>query len=117
MTTLSRPSSGPVFAPWGWKQPDCKGAKAVSFFIDDLQRLLGACAPASPADTDSLARAQDEVDMLLGNYVRLGANPQVFDGQTVELKLGMDRAGVTHVVPIFSASLKRHFQQLLSGGR
>lgn len=117
MTSPTTPDALSRQPPWGWENPRCKGENAVSLFIDDLQRVLQGRQFNAEHNDGQLAQAQQDVDMLLGKYVQLGAAPQIFGGQTVELKLGVDRAGVTHVVPIFSPALKQHFVQLLGKAR
>jgi hypothetical protein len=113
MASSSKQKNGRSYPSWGWEHPQCRGPNAVPLFIDDLQRVLSGFAPGGADDAAGLAQTQTEVDMLLGKYVLMGVAPQIFGGQTVELKLGTDRTGVTHVVPIFSASLKQQFMQIL----
>jgi hypothetical protein len=53
---------------------------------------------------------------LLARYNEIGAAPDIFLGQSVELKEGVDRDGVSHTVPIFSARLKKSLVSMLGQG-
>ncbi|MBO9332417.1 hypothetical protein A6B37_22845 [Achromobacter sp. HZ01] len=106
-----RPGSSPQ--GWGWEQPECRGQAALALFIDDLHRILQAHAAGKLASSGTLDDAQRDVDELLVRYNEIGAAPDIFLGQTVELKEGVDRNGVSHTVPIFSARLKQSLVSML----
>ncbi|MFY0475942.1 hypothetical protein [Achromobacter marplatensis] len=101
---------------WGWEQPQCRGQAALALFIDDLHRILQAHAAGKLADSSTLADAQAHVDELLARYNEINAAPEIFLGQSVELKEGVDRNGVSHTVPIFSARLKKSLVSMLGQG-
>ena len=85
---------------WGWEQPGCRGPAALALFIDDLHRILQEHAAGKLASCSTLADAQSQVDAaraLQRHRPRAGSVP----GQSVELKEGVDRSGVSHTVPIF----------------
>lgn len=86
---------------WGWEQPGCRGPAALALFIDDLHRILQEHAAGKLASCSTLADAQSQVDALLARYNDIARAPEVFQGQSVELKEGVDRSGVSHTVPIF----------------
>jgi hypothetical protein len=98
---------------WGWEQPQCRGQAALALFIDDLHRILQAHAAGKLADSSTLADAQAHVNELLARYNEIGAAPDIFSGQSVELKEGVDRSGVSHTVPIFSPRLKQSLVSML----
>jgi len=105
---------------WGWQQPHCRGQAALALFIDDLHRVLQAHAAQQLVAAAPLAAAQEQVDALLAHYVESGKAPDIFDGQSVTLKEGIDRDGVSHTVPIFSPRLKQALVAMLGrpgGGR
>ncbi|MBV7482451.1 hypothetical protein [Bordetella sp. BOR01] len=104
---------------WGWQQPDCRGHAALALFIDDLHRVLQARTAQQLAAGAPLAATQEQVDALLAHYIESGKAPDIFDGQSVTLKEGVDRDGVTHTVPIFSPHLKQALVAMLGrpGGR
>lgn len=98
---------------WGWQQPS-RGQAALALFIDDLHRVLQAYAAQQlTGATAPLAAAQEQVDALLARYVELRKAPDIFDGQSVTLKVGTDRDGVSHTVPIFSPHLKQALVAML----
>lgn len=101
---------------WGWEQPQCRGQAALALFIDDLHRILQAHAAGKLADSSTLADAQEHVNELLARYNEIGAAPDIFLGQSVELKEGIDRSGVSHTVPIFSPRLKQSLVSMLGQG-
>lgn len=102
--------------PWGWEQPGCRGQAALALFIDDLHRILQAHAAGKLADSSSLTDAQAQVNQLLARYNEIGAAPDIFLGQSVQLKEGIDRSGVAHTVPIFSPRLKQSLVSMLGQG-
>ncbi|CAB3632607.1 hypothetical protein SB816_24530 [Achromobacter sp. SIMBA_011] len=98
---------------WGWEQPQCRGQAALALFIDDLHRILQNYTAGRLAASGSLADAQEQVDQLLARYNEIAAAPEIFLGQSVQLKEGVDRSGVSHTVPIFSARLKQSLVAML----
>jgi hypothetical protein len=109
-------SAGSAHQGWGWEQPQCRGQAALALFIDDLHRILQAHAAGKLAESSTLADAQQNVNELLARYNEIGAAPDIFLGQSVELKEGVDRDGVSHTVPIFSARLKKSLVSMLGQG-
>jgi len=97
---------------WGWQQPG-HGQAALALFIDDLHRVLQAHAARRLAGAAPLSAAQEQVDALLARYVELRKAPDIFEGQSVTLKEGTDRDGVSHTVPIFSPHLKQALVAML----
>jgi len=97
----SSPGTGGADQDWGWQQPHCHGQAALALFIDDLHRVLQAHAAQQLAVAAPLAAAQEQVDALLAHYVESRKAPDIFEGQSVTLKEGIDRDGVSHTVPIF----------------
>ncbi|WZB61503.1 hypothetical protein WJ970_30490 [Achromobacter xylosoxidans] len=77
------------------------GSGGAGPFIDDLHRILQEHADGKLASCSTLADAQSQVDALLARYNDIARAPEVFQGQSVELKEGVDRSGVSHTVPIF----------------
>ena len=111
-TQASQPTgAGPQ--GWGWQQPQCRGQAALALFIDDLHRILQAHAAGKLADSSTLADAQAQVNELLARYHEISAAPYIFQGQSVQLKEGIDRSGVSHTVPIFSPRLKQSLVSML----
>ncbi|CUI46432.1 hypothetical protein [Achromobacter xylosoxidans] len=98
---------------WGWEQPQCRGQAALALFIDDLHRILQAHAAGQLAASSTLADAQEQVDQLLVRYNDIAAAPEIFLGQSVQLKEGVDRSGVSHTIPIFSSRLKQSLVAML----
>ncbi len=101
--------------PWGHERPDCRGSRALGMFIDDLHRVLAQHTLGRESSGLAVLAAQQGVDKLLAQYVRVGAHPTAFNGQSVTLKHGMDKQGVHHVIPIFSPALKQALTALLPG--
>lgn len=101
---------------WGWEQPQCRGQAALALFIDDLHRILQAHTAGKLAASSTLADAQEHVNELLARYNEISAAPDIFLGQSVELKEGVDRSGVSHTVPIFSPRLKQSLVSMLGQG-
>ncbi|CAM4319186.1 hypothetical protein BOTU111921_23050 [Bordetella tumbae] len=97
---------------WGWQQPG-HGQAALALFIDDLHHVLQAHAARRLASAAPLSVAQEQVDALLARYVEKRKAPEIFEGQSVTLKEGTDRDGVSHTVPIFSPHLKQALVAML----
>ena len=118
---MNKPSNMPLAAAqdksWGWQQPDCRGRAAVEFFIDDLHRILQAHIANRLAANDQLEQTQAQVDALLNRYREIDAASNTFTDQSVTLKEGVDRNGITHIVPIFSPQLKQAMVRILGNGQ
>lgn len=97
---------------WGWQQP-AQGPAALALFIDDLHRVLQAHSARRLTGIAPLAAAQEQINTLLSHYVERRKAPTIFEGQSVTLKEGTDRDGVSHVVPIFSPKLKQALVNML----
>ncbi len=78
-------------SPWGFAQPDCKGAAALLFFMNDLARVVNQYLGADRLSDEALADAQKAVDALLARYVEIQAAPEAFDGERVGLALETER--------------------------
>lgn len=103
----SSPGDGRQAPRWGYERPDCRGPRALGLFIDDLDRVLEEHTAGRESSPLGLMAAQHNIDLVMQHYVRIGAHPTAFNGQTVTLKQGTDAQGQHHVVPIFSAGLKQ----------
>ncbi|WMD23354.1 hypothetical protein RAS12_13575 [Achromobacter seleniivolatilans] len=76
---------------WGFLQPDCHGAAALLFFMNDLARVVNQYLGQGQLSEESLADAQKAVDALLNRYVQIQAAPEAFDGERIELALETQR--------------------------
>ena len=72
---------------WGFAHPDCHGAAALMFFMNDLARVANQYLGPDKLSQEALADAQKAVDALLNRYVQIQAAPEAFDGERVELAL------------------------------
>lgn len=72
---------------WGFAHPDCRGAAALLFFMDDLARVVNQYLGNGQLSDEALADAQKAVDALLERYVEIQAAPEAFDGERIELAL------------------------------
>jgi hypothetical protein len=59
-----------------------------------------------------LYEAQKAVDRLLNQYVQIQANPDAFDGQTIQLHLENDDAD-PDMAPVLSLRTSPHLEQLI----
>ncbi|MYZ41908.1 hypothetical protein [Schauerella aestuarii] len=106
---------------WGWQRPGCHGKKALAFFIDDLDRILkpnvDGIVRSGGIDVEDaevrLATMQGEVDTLIARYGEVGVAPEIFGQAHVTLKVGTDRSGIQHTVPVFSPALKQALMAML----
>jgi hypothetical protein len=113
--TTSSPAAGSA-GQWAYQRPDCRGPKALGYFIDDLQKVLDdhtAQVNASPA---ALYDAQADANKLLQHYAQVPAAPLAFEGQSITLKTADNGRGGIQLVPLFSAALKQALVKLLHGG-
>ena len=72
---------------WGFAQPDCRGAAALLFFMNDLARVVNQYLGDGRLSEEALADAQKAVDALLARYVEIQAAPEAFDGEAIGLAL------------------------------
>ena len=98
---------------WGYERADCRGPRALGLFIDDLDRVLAEHTAGRESSPLAVMAAQHNIDQVMQHYVRVGAHPPAFNGQTVTLRQGTDAQGQHHVVPIFSPELKQALIALL----
>lgn len=72
---------------WGFAHPDCRGAAALLFFMDDLARVVNQYLGHGQLSEEALADAQKAVDALLARYVEIKAAPEAFDNESIGLAL------------------------------
>lgn len=78
-------------APWGFTQPDCRGAAALLFFMNDLARVVNQYLGQGQLSDEALADAQKAVDALLARYVEIEAAPDAFNDEHIGLALETER--------------------------
>lgn len=78
-------------ASWGFTQPDCRGAAALLFFMDDLARVVNQYLGHGQLSDEALADAQKAVDALLARYVEIEAAPDAFNDERIGLALETER--------------------------
>ena len=85
MTTTNQES-------WGFLHPECHGRNALVFFSWDLAKTIEQQFKLHVQSTQDVQvyEAQKAVDRLLNQYVQIQANPDAFEGQTIELHLVQD---------------------------
>ncbi|KRC76563.1 hypothetical protein ASE30_08160 [Achromobacter sp. Root83] len=72
---------------WGFNHPECRGAAALLFFMDDLARVVNQYLGNGQLSDEALADAQKAVDALLSRYVDIQAAPGAFNDEAIELAL------------------------------
>lgn len=72
---------------WGFAHPDCRGAAALLFFMNDLAQVVNQYLSPGQLTDEALADAQKAVDALLARYVEIQAAPEAFDNERIELAL------------------------------
>lgn len=77
--------------PWGFTQPDCRGAAALLFFMNDLARVVNQYLGQGQLSAEALADAQKAVDALLQRYIEIQAAPDAFNDEQIELALETDQ--------------------------
>lgn len=93
--------------PWGYTQPDCRGASAFLFFTSDLARVVNQELAGRPLNDVSLAQAQTAVNTLIQHYIDIQAAPAAFIGQRITLKLDTaDASSAPHVALEMSPELE-----------
>lgn len=77
---------------WGFLHPECHGRNALVFFSWDLARTIEQQFKlhANSTAENQVYEAQKAVDRLLKQYVLIQANPQAFEGESIELSLDAD---------------------------
>lgn len=80
-------TQNPSSPPWGFTHPDCRGAAALLFFMNDLARAVNQYLGNGHVSDEALADAQKAVDALLVRYVEIQAAPEAFNGERIELAL------------------------------
>ena len=77
---------------WGFLHPECHGRNALVFFSWDLAKTIEQQFKLHTQSTMAvrLHEAQKAVDRLLKQYVQIQANPDAFEGQSIELRLEQD---------------------------
>lgn len=77
---------------WGFLHPECHGRNALIFFSWDLAKTIEQQFQLHVHSTQEIQvyEAQKAVDRLLNQYVQIQANPDAFNGQTIELNLAQD---------------------------
>ncbi len=68
---------------WGFAHPDCRGAAALLFFMNDLARVVNQYLGHGQLTDEALADAQKAVDALLDRYVEIQAAPEAFDNERI----------------------------------
>jgi hypothetical protein len=76
---------------WGFAHPDCRGAAALLFFMNDLARVVNQYLGQGQLSDEALADAQKAVDALLDRYVEIKAAPEAFEGESIGLALETER--------------------------
>ncbi|MCY1212120.1 hypothetical protein D9M72_238480 [compost metagenome] len=76
---------------WGFAHPDCRGAAALLFFMNDLARVVNQYLGQGHLSDEALADAQKAVDALLDRYVEIKAAPEAFDNERIGLALETER--------------------------
>ena len=74
---------------WGYEHPEVKGPNALMFFTWDLSKTIENVFHDAHEDNldQYVQQAQASVDRLLSRYVEIGADPEVFDGQYINLTI------------------------------
>ncbi|WP_432784567.1 hypothetical protein AAEX37_01533 [Oligella sp. MSHR50489EDL] len=74
---------------WGYEHPDVKGPNALMFFTWDLSKTIeNAFHDADESNLEAyVQQAQASVDRLLSRYIEIGADPQAFVGQYINLTI------------------------------
>ncbi|MFD4837715.1 hypothetical protein ACFWP0_09415 [Achromobacter sp. NPDC058515] len=72
---------------WGFAHPDCRGAAALLFFMNDLAQVVNQYLGNGQLSDEALADAQKAVDALLDRYVEIQAAPEAFNDERIELAL------------------------------
>jgi hypothetical protein len=91
MNPNTEPASSATTTLWGYEHPECRGEKALLLFIADLARTIEFHLAGREVGREDMAAAQTGIDALLKRYVALRAAPYAFEGQTIVLRIEIDR--------------------------
>jgi hypothetical protein len=99
---------------WGFLHPECHGQKALMFFSWDLAKTIEQqfTLHAKSSLAVQLFEAQKAVDRLLNQYVQIQANPDAFDGQSIQLELEHDDSE-PDTTPVLALHTSPHLEQLI----
>lgn len=107
-------TNGQTTQPWGFLHPECHGQNALLFFSWDLARAIEEQFKLH--ENSSLAtrlyEAQKAVDRLLQQYVQIQANPQAFEGQSIQLRLEPGEKD-TSGTPVLTLETSEHLENLI----
>ncbi|ETD72942.1 hypothetical protein V757_01325 [Pelistega indica] len=80
---------------WGYEHPEVVGPNALMFFTWDLSKTIEiAFKEADPENIEQyLNVAQSSIDALLQKYVELKAAPDIFEGQSIKLRVDRTDSG------------------------
>lgn len=98
---------------WGYERPDCRGDKALAFFLDDLNAVIERHARDAHTP-ESMADAQRDADSLLAGYRAIASTQGLFDGASVTLHHARGEHGRAQLFPVFSPALKQRLVDLLA---
>jgi hypothetical protein len=99
---------------WGFLHPECHGAKALMFFSWDLAKTIEQqfTLHAQSSLAVQLYEAQKAVDRLLNQYIQIQANPDAFEGQSIQLQLENNEAD-PDTAPVLALHTSPHLEQLI----
>ncbi|MDY3330905.1 MAG: hypothetical protein SOX43_02980 [Pelistega sp.] len=74
---------------WGYEHPDVVGPNALMFFTWDLSKTIELAFKEAKEDNllDFVAPAQESIDALIQKYIDIKADPEVFEGQSIKLRV------------------------------
>jgi len=98
---------------WGFLHPECHGRNALMFFSWDLAKTIEQqfALHAQSSIIVQLHEAQKAVDRLLKQYVQIQANPDAFEGQSIELSLERDDASPD--TPVLALKTSPRLEELI----
>lgn len=99
---------------WGFQHPECNGHNAILFFSWDLAKTIEQQFNLHADSTLSvqLTEAQKAVDRLLEQYVRVQANPDAFEGQSITLLLERDDTDAS-TTPVLALKTSPRLEELI----
>jgi hypothetical protein len=113
MNTNTTPASSQAPAPWGYEHPDCRGEAALLLFTADLARTIEVHLAGREVGRDDMIAAQTGVDALLERYVKLRAAPYAFEGQTIVLRIEIDRRADGAELPYVALETSPRLEEML----
>jgi hypothetical protein len=115
MAAMNAPNSSPAPAgkPWGYEHPDCRGAAALLFFTDDLARTIENSLSGREVTREDMQAAQDGIDALLQRYIALRAAPHAFEGQSIVLRIEIDRGADGAELPYVALQTSPRLEEML----